>query len=70
MKERVQIALIAASGLAHAGRLFLLACSAEYRYYHYLIYTGVLASFLLLRTYLTTRFEQADESPDSERVGG
>jgi hypothetical protein len=69
MEERVQIALIAASGLAHAGKLFLLACSAEYRYYHYLIYTGVLASFLLLRTYLT-RFEQADESPDSERVGG
>jgi hypothetical protein len=45
MEERVQIALIAASGLAHAGKLFLLACSAEYRYYHYLIYTGVLAHF-------------------------
>ena len=69
-EERVQIALISASGLAHAGGLFLLACSAEYRYYHYLIYISVLTSFLLLRTYLTTQFEQADESPDSERVSG
>jgi hypothetical protein len=54
-EERVQIALIAGSGLAYVGGMFLLACSAEYRYYHYLTYTSVLALFLLLKELLTTR---------------
>jgi hypothetical protein len=58
--ERLQIALIALSGLAHEGGLFLVAPSAEYRYSHYMIYTIILASTLLLGTFdLTkTRSEQ------------
>ncbi len=51
-EERLHIALIAASGLAHEGGLFLVAASAEYRFSHYMIYTSVLALLLLIRTYL------------------
>jgi hypothetical protein len=52
-EARVQVALISSSGIAHAGGLFLLAWSTDYRYYQYLTYTSMLALFLLLRTYLT-----------------
>jgi hypothetical protein len=51
-RERLNILLIAASGLAYEGGLFLLVASAEYRYSHYMIYTSVLALLLLMRTYL------------------
>jgi hypothetical protein len=50
-EKRVEIALIAASGIAHSGGVFLLACSAEYRYLQYMIYTSILGLFLLLMTY-------------------
>ena len=48
--ERIEIALIAASGLAHEGGLFLFAAVAEFRYSHYMIYTSVLALLLFLKT--------------------
>jgi hypothetical protein len=44
--DRLQIALIAASGLAHEAGLFLLAPSADYRYSHYMIYAAMLALML------------------------
>jgi len=48
--ERIEIALIAASGLAHEGGLFLLAPAGEFRYSHYMIYTSGLALLLFLKT--------------------
>ena len=48
--ERIEIALIAASGLAHEGGLFLFAPDAVFRSSHYMIYTSVLALLLLLKT--------------------
>jgi len=48
--ERIEIALIAASGLAHEGGLFLFAPGAEFRYSHYMIYTSGLALLLFLKT--------------------
>jgi len=49
--DRLQIALIALSGLAHEGGLFLIAPTAEYRFSHYMIYTSILAFTLFLRTF-------------------
>jgi hypothetical protein len=51
-EERLCVALVAASGLAHEGGLFLVAPSADYRFSHYMIYTSVLALLLLVRTSL------------------
>jgi hypothetical protein len=51
--DRLEIALIAASGLAHEVGLFLLAPSADYRYSHYMIYASVLASMLWVRAELS-----------------
>ena len=48
--ERIEIALIAASGLAHEGGLFLFATSADFRYSHYMIYTSGLALLLFLKS--------------------
>jgi hypothetical protein len=48
--ERIEISLIAASGLAHEAGFFLLASSAEFRYSHYMIYTSGLALLLFLKT--------------------
>jgi hypothetical protein len=48
--ERIEIALIAASGLAHEGGLFLVAPSSDFRYSHYMIYTSGLALLLFLKT--------------------
>jgi hypothetical protein len=49
--ERAQIALVAASGLAHEGGLLLLAPSPDFRYSHYMIYVTLVALLLLLRTF-------------------
>jgi hypothetical protein len=51
-EERLQIALIAASGLTLEMGLFLLAPASDYRYSHYMVYTSVIALLLLARTYL------------------
>lgn len=59
-EERLQTALIAASGLAHEGGLFLLAPSAEYRFSLYMVYTSMLALLLLLRTYLVGSLREAN----------
>ena len=48
--ERIEIALIATSGLAHEGGLFLFAAVADFRYSHYMIYTSVLALLLFVKT--------------------
>jgi hypothetical protein len=48
--DRLQVALIALSGLAHEGGIFLVAPTAEYRFSHYMIHTSILALTLLLRT--------------------
>ena len=48
--ERIAITLIAASGLAHEGGLFLFAPGADFRYSHYMIYTSGLALLLFLKT--------------------
>jgi hypothetical protein len=48
--EKLQIALIAASGLAHELGLFLVAPAIDFRYSHYMIYTSVLAFLLFLKT--------------------
>jgi hypothetical protein len=47
---RIQILLIALSGLTYEGGLFLFAAFAEFRYSHYMIYTSLLASLLFLQT--------------------
>ncbi len=49
--DRLQVALIALSGLAQEGGLFLFAPTAEYRFSHYMIYTNILALTLFLRTF-------------------
>jgi hypothetical protein len=46
---KMQIALIAASGLAHELGLFLIAPTLDFRYSHYMIYAVMLA---LLRVVL------------------
>jgi len=46
------VLLIAASGLLYEGSLFFLAPSADYRYSHYLVYTSVLSTLLLIRTFV------------------
>jgi hypothetical protein len=51
-EERLQIALIAASGLTQEMGVFLLAFGSAYRDSHYMIYTSVIALLLLMRTYL------------------
>jgi hypothetical protein len=51
-EERLQIALIATSGLSLEMGLFLLAPASDYRYSHYMVYTSVLALLLLMRTHL------------------
>ena len=51
-EERLQIALIGASGLTQEMGLFLLAFGNDYRPSHYMIYTSVIALLLLMRTYL------------------
>ena len=51
-QERLQIALIAASGLTLEIGLFLLAPSSDYRYSHYMIYTSLIALLLLMQTHL------------------
>jgi hypothetical protein len=48
--ERAQIGLIAASGFVNEAGLFLVAPSASFRYSHYMIYTSLLASLLLIQT--------------------
>ena len=48
--ERIEIALIAASGLAHEGGLFLFAPEHEFRFSHYMIYTSGLALLLFLKS--------------------
>lgn len=54
-EERLQIALIAASGLTLEMGLFLLAPASDYRYSHYMVYTSVIALLLLMRTHLMER---------------
>jgi hypothetical protein len=54
-EERLQIALIAASGLSQEMGVFLLAFGNAYRHSHYMIYTSVIALLLLLQTYLMDR---------------
>ena len=49
-EERLQIALIAASGLTQEMGVFLLAFGNAYRDSHYMIYTSVIALLLLMRT--------------------
>jgi hypothetical protein len=56
--ERIEIALIAASGLAHECGLFLFAPEHEFRFSHYMIYTSGLALLLFLKT-LAYRSEAA-----------
>jgi hypothetical protein len=51
-EERLQIALIAASGLSLELGLFLLAPASDYRYSHYMVYTSVIALLLLMRAHL------------------
>jgi hypothetical protein len=58
-EERLYIVLIAASGLAHEGGLFLVSPSADYRYSHYMVYTSMLALLLSVRTYLIRRLREA-----------
>jgi len=67
-EERLQIALIAASGLAHEAGLFLLAPASDYRYSHYMIYTSIVALLLLLRTYLIGPLREGTAQP-ATRVG-
>lgn len=54
-EERLQISLIAASGLTLEIGLFLLAPASDYRYSHYMVYTSVIALLLLMRTHLVER---------------
>jgi hypothetical protein len=60
--QRMQIALIAASGFAHEAGLFVGVLMAGFRYSHYMIYTSLLAFLLFLQTVLPYRarpgFEQ------------
>jgi hypothetical protein len=58
-EERLYIVLIAASGLAHEGGLFLVSPSADYRYSHYMVYTSMLALLLSVQTYLIRRLREA-----------
>jgi len=48
-EDRADVFLIALSGLTHEGTLFFLAPAAPYRYSHYMIYTSILATLLLIR---------------------
>jgi hypothetical protein len=64
-EERLQIVLIAASGLTLEMGLFLLAPASDYRYSHYMVYTSVIALLLLMRTHLMGGAFQLDVSASS-----
>jgi len=50
---RIQVGLIALSGVAHEAGLFFLAPACDFRYSHYMIYTSLLSLMLFLRLYVT-----------------
>jgi hypothetical protein len=57
-EERLQIALIAASGLANELGLFFVGLGGDYRYSHYMVYTSMLALLLLLRSNSSNRWQK------------
>jgi hypothetical protein len=48
-QARAEVFFVALSGLAYEGVLFFVGPSADYRYSHYMIYSSVLATLLLIR---------------------
>lgn len=65
--QRIQIALIAASGVAHEVGLFIGVPMADFRYSHYMIYASLLALLLFLQNVLQHRarpgFDQVSAPP-------